>query len=43
MLPNPVQGEKITVVHQRRLAPAKILHQERTCARGRENAHHQQA
>ena len=43
MIPDPVQGEKITLVDQRRLAQAKILHEQRAGARGGEDTHHQQA
>jgi hypothetical protein len=43
MRPDPVQWEKIAFVDQRRLAQAKVLHEQRTRAGGGKDAHHQQA
>ena len=43
MLPNPMQREKITFIHQRRLPQAEILHEQGAGAGGGENTHDQQA
>ena len=43
MAPNPTQREKITLIHQRRLPQAEILHEQGASAGCGENTHDQQA
>ena len=41
--PNPMQRKKVTLIHQRRLPQAEILHKQGAGAGGGENTHDQQA